>query len=84
MNNQEKLGTMLDKTKRIEQTVSRLTSFLGMEESVIPVVEESAALAMSDLATYIVTEFTSLAGTMARHYALRDGSSEQVFYCFED
>lgn len=75
---QEKLGTMLDKMTRIQQTVSKLSFALGMGESLVPVVEDAAALAMSDLATSIVTEFTSLAGTMARHYALRDGSPEQV------
>ncbi|GFP90523.1 glycine--tRNA ligase 2 chloroplastic/mitochondrial [Phtheirospermum japonicum] len=33
---------------------------------------------MSDLSSAVVTEFTSLAGVMARHYALRDGYSEKV------
>ncbi|CAA6666936.1 unnamed protein product [Spirodela intermedia] len=76
----EKLGTMLDKMTRIQRTVSKLSFALGMGESLVPVVEDAAALAMSDLATSIVTEFTSLAGTMARHYALRDGSPEQKPY----
>ncbi|XP_078441806.1 glycine-tRNA ligase [Wolffia australiana] len=74
----EKLGTMLDKTNRIQQTVSKLTFALNLDESILSVVEEAGALAMSDLATSIVTEFTSLAGTMARHYAFREGSSQQV------
>ncbi|KAJ6807557.1 glycine--tRNA ligase, chloroplastic/mitochondrial 2 [Iris pallida] len=74
----EKLGTMLDKMSRIQKIVSKLTLALGMDEDLIPVVEKAASLAMSDLATSVVTEFTSLAGTMARHYALRDGYPEQI------
>ncbi|KAL5223870.1 hypothetical protein ABZP36_010509 [Zizania latifolia] len=74
----ESLGTMLDKMKRVENTVAELAIVLGTNERMISVVKDAAALAMSDLATNIVTEFTSLAGIMARHYALRDGLSEQI------
>ncbi|KAE8821297.1 Glycyl-tRNA synthetase 2, chloroplastic/mitochondrial [Hordeum vulgare] len=74
----EKLGTMLDKMVRVENVVAELTLVLGINERMIPVVKDAATLAMSDLATSIVTEFTSLAGIMARHYALRDGLPEQI------
>ncbi|KAM0920529.1 hypothetical protein ACQ4PT_007477 [Festuca glaucescens] len=74
----EKLGTMLDKMARVEDVVAELTLVLGINEMMITVIKDAAALAMSDLATSIVTEFTSLAGIMARHYALRDGLSEQI------
>uniref|UniRef100_A0A0D9WKS8 glycine--tRNA ligase n=1 Tax=Leersia perrieri TaxID=77586 RepID=A0A0D9WKS8_9ORYZ len=74
----EKLGTMLDKMKRVENTVAELALILGINEKMIPVIKDAAALAMSDLATNIVTEFTSLAGIMARHYAFRDGLPEQI------
>ncbi|XP_039134107.1 LOW QUALITY PROTEIN: glycine--tRNA ligase, chloroplastic/mitochondrial 2 [Dioscorea cayenensis subsp. rotundata] len=74
----EKLGTMLDKVSRIEKTVGKLSTALGLSRSFVPVLEEAAGLAMSDLATSVVTEFTSLAGIMGRHYALRDGYSQQV------
>ncbi|KFK42585.1 hypothetical protein AALP_AA1G014500 [Arabis alpina] len=74
----EKLGTMLDKMNRLEKMVTKLCSALEIDEDLLPVVEEAASLAMSDLATAVVTEFTALSGTMARHYALRDGYSEQV------
>uniref|UniRef100_A0ACD6A8E5 Uncharacterized protein n=1 Tax=Avena sativa TaxID=4498 RepID=A0ACD6A8E5_AVESA len=47
-------------------------------QEMIPVIKDAAALAMSDLATSVVTEFTSLAGIMARHYALRDGLPGQI------
>ncbi|CAN6166245.1 unnamed protein product [Urochloa humidicola] len=74
----EKLGTMLDKMTRVENIVAELTLILGINEGMIPIIKDAAALAMSDLATSIVTEFTSLAGIMARHYALRDGIPEEV------
>ncbi|ONK59088.1 uncharacterized protein A4U43_C08F2850 [Asparagus officinalis] len=74
----EKLGTMLDKMSRIQKTVGKLTLALDIDDDVIPVVEVAAELAMSDLATSVVTEFTSLSGIMARHYALRDGYPEQI------
>ncbi|VAI68007.1 unnamed protein product [Triticum turgidum subsp. durum] len=74
----EKLGTMLDKMARVENVVAELTLVLGINEGMIPVVKDAAALAMSDLSTSIVTEFTSLAGIMARHYALRDGLPEEI------
>ncbi|KAI4295473.1 hypothetical protein L6164_035518 [Bauhinia variegata] len=74
----EKLGTILDKMIRVEKVVLRLSSLLGINEDMNQVVQDAAALAMSDLATAVVTEFTSLSGIMGRHYALRDGYSEQI------
>lgn len=74
----EKLGTMLDKMKRIESTVTKIGSALGSSEEKLQIVKTAASLAMSDLATAVVTEFTSLSGIMARHYALRDGYSEEI------
>lgn len=69
---------MLDKMMRVENMVTKLSLDLGIAEDRLQTVQEAASLAMSDLATAVVTEFTSLSGIMARHYALRDGYSEQV------
>ncbi|CAN6936790.1 unnamed protein product [Brassica oleracea] len=74
----EKLGTMLDKMNRLEKMVTKLCLALEIDEDLLPVVGEAASLALSDLATAVVTEFTALSGIMARHYALRDGYSEQI------
>ncbi|KAB1225138.1 Glycine--tRNA ligase 2, chloroplastic/mitochondrial [Morella rubra] len=74
----EKLGTMLDKIIRIDNIVVKLSFALQIDEDIHEVVQDAASLAMSDLATAVVTEFTSLSGIMARHYAIRDGYSEQV------
>ncbi|KAK7277161.1 hypothetical protein RIF29_18312 [Crotalaria pallida] len=74
----EKLGTMMDKVTRIESMVAKLSCLLDIDEDVQQIVHDAASLAMSDLATSVVTEFTSLSGIMGRHYALRDGYSEQI------
>ncbi|KVH97168.1 Glycine-tRNA ligase, beta subunit [Cynara cardunculus var. scolymus] len=74
----EKLGTMEDKMIRVESTINELGLALGLSEDKIQITREAASLAMSDLSTAVVTEFTSLSGIMARHYALREGYSEQV------
>lgn len=69
---------MLDKMTRVQNTVTQLSLAIGIGEDKLQIVQDAASLAMSDLATAVVTEFTSLSGIMARHYALRDGYSEQV------
>ncbi|GAB2222126.1 hypothetical protein Droror1_Dr00013328 [Drosera rotundifolia] len=74
----EKLGTMLDKTTRIQNTVSEIGISLGLDDNQLSTVHEAAAVVMSDLVSAVVTELTALAGIMARHYALRDGYSQQV------
>ncbi|KAM6542610.1 hypothetical protein CsatB_007057 [Cannabis sativa] len=74
----EKLGTMLDKMFRVQNMVEKLSLALKIDNNMLQVAKDAASLAMSDLATAVVTEFTSLSGIMARHYALRDGYSEQI------
>ncbi|XP_011089243.1 glycine--tRNA ligase, chloroplastic/mitochondrial 2 isoform X1 [Sesamum indicum] len=74
----EKLGTMLDKMTRVQGLVTEVGLSLGVTEDTLQVIKDAASLAMSDLSSSVVTEFTSLAGVMARHYALRDGYSEQI------
>ncbi|KAH6789612.1 glycine-tRNA ligase [Perilla frutescens var. frutescens] len=74
----EKLGTMLDKMTRVQSLVTEVGLSLEITEDTLRVVHDAASLAMSDLSSAVVTEFTSLAGVMARHYALRDGYSEQI------
>ncbi|WJX35066.1 Glycine--tRNA ligase, chloroplastic/mitochondrial 2 [Trifolium repens] len=74
----EKLGTMLDKMTRVENMVTKLSCLLDINEDTQQAIREAASLAMSGLATSVVTEFTALSGVTGRHYALRDGYSEQT------
>jgi len=69
---------MLDKMTRVENMVTKLSCILDINEDTQQIIREAASLAMSDLSTSVVTEFTALSGVMGRHYALRDGYSEQV------
>lgn len=75
---QEKLGSMLDKSKRVESMVQQLGTALAVNNSSLATAQEAAALAVNDLATAMVKEFTSLVGVMGRHYALREGQSLDV------
>jgi hypothetical protein len=69
---------MLDKMTRVENMVTKLSCLLDINEDTQQAIREAASLAMSGLATSVVTEFTALSGVTGRHYALRDGYSEQV------
>lgn len=75
---QEKLGSMLDKSKRVESMVQSLGAALGIDEASLATARQAAPLAIADLATAMVTEFTSLAGSMGRHYALQGGQPAAV------
>jgi len=75
---QEKLGSMLDKTRRLQRLVVELRPMLGMAESEVPLLERAALLCKADLASQMVIEFTSLQGVMGRIYALHHGEDPQV------
>lgn len=79
---QEKLGSMLDKSMRVEKMVRSLGLAMGLDESSIATAQEAAPLASADLATAMVMEFTNLAGIMGRHYASKEGYSSAVS-CFD-
>ena len=71
------LGSMLDKTRRLEATVGAVADEL---ESAAPrdKLARAAHLAKADLATSLVRELTELQGEMGREYALRDGEDPEV------
>jgi glycyl-tRNA synthetase len=68
---QEELGSVLDKTQRLEKLVPELAPLvdLGPEETELAV--RAAHLCKADLATQMVVEHTSLQGVMGREYALK-------------
>jgi len=75
---QKQLGSMLDKSKRIEKLVNDLISMLGLEKDEAVFARRAAHLAKADLATQMVTEMTSLQGIIGREYALRSGENQAV------
>eukprot|EP00798_Chlamydomonas_sp_ICE-L_P032510 gene32510-17216_t len=69
---QKDLGSLFDKTERVEKLVATLASATGMESATATAVA-AAHLSKADLATSTVMEMTALAGIMGRHYALMQG-----------
>jgi glycyl-tRNA synthetase len=75
---QERLGSMLDKQRRIEELTPQVAAALGLGAQEIEQARTAAALCKADLATSMVVEMTSLQGLMGREYARRAGMPEAV------
>eukprot|EP00898_Chlorokybus_atmophyticus_P000855 jgi/Chlat1/1770/Chrsp134S00111 len=75
---QEKLGSMLNKTDRVEALLQPLAELLELPQETLQVAQQAGPLSRADLATAMVVEFTGLAGVMGRHYTLKSGASEEV------
>jgi len=66
------LGSLRDKTRRLEHLVEILARYLGMEQDV-PLAKITARLCKTDLVTHMVYEFPELQGIVGYYYALHDG-----------
>ena len=75
---QEQLGSMLDKTYRLEKLVPQLARMLGLSAEETQVAKRAAHLCKADLVTHMVVEMTSLQGIMGREYALKSGEDPNV------
>jgi glycyl-tRNA synthetase beta chain len=75
---QEGLGSLWDKTTRLEKLVGHLAKLVGLAEGQLADLERSAHLAKADLVTGMVGEFAELQGVMGREYALLDGEPAMV------
>ena len=75
---QVKLGSMLDKTHRIEALVEQLIPMVRLDAADIATVRRAATLCKADLVTQMVIEMTSLQGSVGRYYARHSGESEAV------
>jgi glycyl-tRNA synthetase len=75
---QVKLGSMLDKTERIEKIVNALLEGSGLDEAEARFSRRAASLCKADLMTHMVVEMTSLQGVMGRFYANHSGEPEAV------
>lgn len=74
----EKLGTIYDKTKRLEKLSKMLGEELEVGETTIENLERAAQLSKADLVSKLVIEFTELQGIMGRLYAKRMGENDLV------
>ncbi|WP_460400508.1 glycine--tRNA ligase [Actinophytocola sediminis] len=73
---EERLGSMADRAARIASVAAALGVVLSSADRAV--LDRAAALAKFDLGSQMVVELTSLAGVMAREYALRAGESPAV------
>jgi glycyl-tRNA synthetase len=81
---QEQLGSMLDKSERIEKLTTQLANVLVLTATETSTAERAAHLCKADLATQMVVEMTSLQGVIGREYALRSGETQAVAEAIED
>ena len=72
---QQQLGTLKDKTDRIEQLAGEIAKQIGADESKA---KRAGLLSKCDLMTNMVFEFTDTQGVMGMHYARHDGEDEEV------
>lgn len=68
---QSKLGSMLDKTRRIESLVPPIAHQLQVAPHTLEIAQKAARLCKADLATNMVVEITTLQGVMGREYYRR-------------
>ncbi|MBU0967650.1 MAG: glycine--tRNA ligase subunit beta [Proteobacteria bacterium] len=79
---QAQLGSMLEKTERLE----KLTAFLcrKIAPDLLATAVRAARLAKADLVTNMVGEFPTLQGVMGKYYALHDGETAEVAEAIQD
>ncbi len=81
---QQKLGTLLDKTQRLQRLSEQLARALDWEDDQRTLLQRSAYLCKADLATQMVMEFPDLQGVIGKEYALRSGEPESVAVAIEE
>lgn len=81
---QASLGSMADKTRRLE----KLAAFLSAAQHLSPEAAQwtlrAAGLCKADLVSHVVVEFPKLQGIMGRVYALRQGEALNVAAAIEE
>ena len=75
---QEKLGTLYDKTIRVQKLAIKIGEYLEVGEETRKNIERAAYLSKADLVTKMVDEFTELQGKMGMEYAKQSGENEIV------
>jgi len=75
---QVKLGSMLDKAKRIEALTPTVAAMLKLDDKQAQAAQRAAYLCKADLGSQMVVEMTSLQGIMGCEYAKMSGESDAV------
>lgn len=72
------LGTLYDKTMRLQRLCGYIGRWLGLSENMLADLDRAAYLSRADLVTEMVNEFDELQGVMGREYALLQGEHPAV------
>jgi len=75
---QKRLGTVLQKSERMERLASLVACQVTDDESVATDAARAAHLAKADLVSQAVVEFTSQQGVMGGYYAKAQGENDRV------
>ena len=75
---QDKLGSLYDKTKRIQKLSQKIAEHLEVGEETERNIDRAAYLSKADLVTKMVNEFSELQGKMGMEYAKQSGENEIV------
>jgi len=78
---QKTLGTLADKTKRVEKLAEYIAQQLNAD---VKLAKRAAYLAKTDLMTDMVGEFAGLQGVVGRYYALADNEPAEVALAIEE
>ena len=81
---QQKLGTLLDKTDRLETLSAWMAKALKQDGETVALCERAAHLSKCDLMTEMVGEFPDLQGVMGRYYALEQQEAETVAMAIDE
>ncbi len=75
---QKGLGTVYDKSKRIEELAGFIANELSLDNETTQSVKRTAQLCKNDLVTSLVFEFTELQGSIGAEYAKLDNENKLV------
>lgn len=78
---QQKLGTLADKTARLQKLAAYIAKKINADATLA---NRAALLAKTDLTTDMVNEFAPLQGIMGRYYALADNEPPEVAQALEE
>lgn len=69
----DKLGSLSEKTERVEVIAAALGQMIGLSDEELVLLQRAAAISKFDLVTNMVNEFPKLQGIMGEKYALLQG-----------
>ncbi len=81
---QAKLGTVYDKTQRVQKLAEFIGAEAGLTAGDIQLLSRSARLSKADLVTQMVVEFPKLQGAMGKVYAQKSAEPEAVSIAIEE